>query len=796
MFKLALADMQKNLKLFFGTFVAIMVTTAIVTACLNLVFSATAHFTNGDRFGNVALVLMANQQITLETVDDDGDIEVEKETVTGRIPLSPTQIERLQSNYTLIEDYTFFVSSNDLRSKKLAGHNISSMGLTGFSLQGDKPEDHQVVIDEQLATVNDLQIGDTVVLYTNTTYADYEVSGIVSSTGKEDFTLQNYIFFSDDVAKAQAKGCQSVAILDEDAHAEAFDNEEFTVLTGADTSEAELSAMVSNDISLMVIFITMGSVCLVISLFVISGTMQFSIKNRYRLLAQLRVIGLKKTQISAILSWQTAMISIVASAVGLVCAYYLSHFIAKLYLDMSIVSADFEPIFSLFWGVVAAVAITLLSLMVTALTASKPLSIPPAAAMKSEGEIIGKTSPVVVLFGMLLVLGGVAILRFTPMTQGIGIGMVFCASTVFLAGAICLMPLMVRLFNVLLSVVVKGASRNLGQVAYGNIKMKASKFAVAAVSVAIMMSMGSVMVLSNEVYIETSKQQQYTFAQEYAYVNDGKFTYEMTQYHDIFAVKHTQFLLAQGEELNDYNVLAVFGATPKLHLIEKTAEVSDHTVWVSEVVRNVQVGDTLSVYLENGEQEIFTVGGIFETEGLSDENNAFVVDYQVVQHSFYDERLPTVYTQEPLFSDSTAHTLQIYENAASYDIQYAASLLLGMIGLVLSVVALFNTFFVIMSVRTEEFHRLKLIGAKKQQIFKMATTEVVIVVFTGMVIGSAVIAACVGQYAFVNTGVFDFIVNPTIFWGMIVITAVLSLLAGILPSFITITKMKKQFRSE
>ncbi len=796
MFKLTFSDIRKNLKLFFGTFIAIMVASAIITACLNLVFSATANFSSGHRFNGVDLVLIANQQISLKTVDEDGDIEVESKDVKGRIAISDDLIKNLKSKYNIIEDYTFYIEVSNLTSKKLAGHNISSLGLTGFTLSGNEPSVGQVVIDENLAEMNNLKIGDTTQIYSSSGVSDYEISGIVYGTGAEDYKLQNYMFFSDEVAKANAKGCQSVAIIDDNVSPDDFSQDEYTVFAGDDTNKAEQNSIVSNDMSVMVIFITMGSVCLVISLFVISGTMQFSIKNRYRLLAQLRVIGLKKSQISAMLSWQTVIISLLGAGFGAVLSIFLAKLITALYFDMGIVSADFIVTFSPFWATVVILAITLLSVLVTNVTAAKPLSMSPATAIKSEGDLLGKTSPIVAIFGIVFVLGGVAILLFTPMTQGVGIGMVFCASTVLLGGAICLMPLIVRFFNVILSVTTKRASKSLGQVAYGNIKMKASKFAVACVSIAIMMSMGSVMVLSNEVYITTSVTQQYEFADDYAYVSGGKFQYQTEGTGDIFAVKNTNFVLSRGDKLNDYNVLAVLGDTPKLDFIEKADDISGGDVWVSENVKGVRVGDELSVYLENGENTLLTVGGIFSSQGISDENYSFVVDYDFIKHSIYNEKLSTVYSQDVLFADSNPNTPQYYETSVSYDIQYAASLLLGMIGLVLSVVALFNTFFVIMSVRRGEFNRLKLIGAKKGQLLKMTFTEVIVVTLTGMVIGTAVIASCVGMYSLANAGVFSFIVNPTIFWGMIILAAALSITAGILPSFITIAGLKRQFRNE
>ncbi len=796
MFKLLFADMRKNLKLFFGTFIAVVVATAIITACLNLVFSSTADFSNGYRFSNVDLVLIANQDIIVETVDDSGDIETEREELSGRKAITDERLNELKTRYNIIEDYTFYIKPKNIVSEKIAGHNISAINLTGFSLSGTVPSDNQIVIDENLAERNSLKIGDSISINTNSALDDFEISGVVSSTGKEDYSVQNYIFFSDDVAKENANGVLSVAIIDENVTENDFNEDEYEVFVGEDTNEAELSYMVSNDMSLMVIFITMGSVCLVISLFVISGTMQFSIKNRFRLLAQLRIVGLKKSQINRILTGQTLIVSLFASVCGVIISIPLANVITYLYCDMGIISSGFTADFSILWSGAVALFIIILSMIVTVITAKKPLLLPPASAIKSEGEVLGKTSVLVIIFGVIFVLGGIAILMFTPMTQGLGIGMVFCASTVLLGGAICLMPIVVKFINIMLSVITKSFSKSLGGVAYGNINMKASKFAVAAVSIAIMMSMGSVMLLSNESYIGSSARNNYDFASEYQYVTNDKLYHEIAEFHEVFAVKNTSFLVRQGENINDYSAVAVLGDTPKVSITSKKFDVDDKYIWVADTLKDVEVGDVVNVNLENGEEAEFVVGGKFEQAGIADENYSFIVDYDYIKHSLYSENFSTVYSQAQLFEDSVLNTMEYYKNSVSYDIQYAASLLLGFIGLILSVVALFNTFFVIMSVRTSEFNKLKLVGAKKGQILKMTVTEVLIIITTGMIIGFLVLASCVGSYSLANVGEFDFIVNPTIFWGMIAVTFVLGLIAGILPSVLTIGKLKRQFRDE
>lgn len=796
MFRLLFSDMKKNYKLFLGTFFAIFVATIIVTACLNLVFSATANFSNGNRFDNVDFILIPNQNIFLETIEDDGDIDIDKEKVEGRIVFTENQLHKLKSHYTIIEDYTFNIKLKNLKTNTVAGHNYSSIGFSEFNVNGNEPNDNQVLIDENVASVNNLKIGDTITVQTNNKSSKFEISGIVTSYGKENFSIQNYVFFSDKIAKENSLGCYSVAILDKNVNIADFDENEFTIFTGTETNNAELPWIISNDISLMVIFITMGSVCLVISLFVISGAMQFSIKNRFRLLTQLRVIGLKKSKIIAILVIQTFILSLFATSLALLLSDSLANFIATMYLTMGILGDNFTVTFSFLWSLVVLGGFILLSIIIAIISSAKPLSLPPASAIKSEGEVLGKTSIVGIIFGIILILGGIAILIFTPMTQGIGIGMGFCATSLFLIGAILLTPIIIKFFNILFSIITKRFSKSLGSVAYGNIKLKASKFAVASVSIAIMMSMGTVMLLNNETYVKSLANTQYKVSNNFDYISENLFEYEIPTNQSFMATKITEVLIQKGDKLGNYTALSVLGQIPNVDILQGSRSINGNSVLLSEDFKNIKIGDKIELYLENGIKKDFIVSGFFSSEGISDENYSFIVDFDYIKDSLYNQRFPIVYSNKAIFDNSIKNNLEYYKNTPSFNIQSAASLLLGFIGITLSVVALFNTFFVIMSVRKKEFHGLKVIGAKKYQIFKMTFLEVLIVTLTGMFIGLAVLIATVGTYSVENTSIFDFIVNDTIFFGMIIITSILGLLSGVIPSVFTVKRLKRQFRDD
>ena len=798
--KLFFSDMCRNIKLFFGTCLAIAVTSCIICSCLNLVFSSVAAFDYGKRFEKADVSVIPDQNITITFTENDGDLDSDSENIAGRRPFTEeelAEVAEIADDSETVFDYTFFVQIPDSRSNTVAGHNYSSIAFSGFSVNGTQPGATEVVIDENLAEKNNLKIGDELHINTNFGSSSYEISGIAFSGTSDMYKIQNYLFFNDDTAKALSNGCQSIGIITDSPEliAENLESSGYQTYTGSDTNKAELPSIVQNDISLMVIFITMGSVCLVISLFVIGGTVQFSIKNRYRTLAQLRVVGLKKGQIKRGLAVQTAWIGLLGAITGALFAIPTAKLIVAAYEKFGIVGSNFAVTHSWLWEAVVIAGILLLSMLVTAVTANKPLSVPPAAAMKDENKFTGKTSAARIIFGIILVLGGAAILIFTPMTNGLGIGMSFCASSVFLGGAICLTPMIMKIFNVLFSILTSRFAKSLGQVANANIKRKASKFAVAAVSISIMMTMGTIMLLNNITYMNSYVQKQHDMANQYSYVLPQAFDYEITALDDAMALKNTKLVYNNHGKLTGISTLAVYKGIPNVKIVQKEEDVQKNIIWVSDKFKDLSIGDTLDFWLEDGTPIPLTVGGIFSQVGIQDETLGCIVDYTAIKNSLYDTRFDLVYSNTPA-EYAHPNTIDYYRNSPSYDIQLGASLLLGIISLLLSIVALFNTFAVIMSVRKREFHGLKVIGAKKYQIFKMTLIETLIVTATGMIIGFLILAACVGLYSKANTGTFDFIVQDTLFYGIVLITAVLGLLAGMIPSVLTIAKLKRQFRTE
>lgn len=805
MFKLTLSDIKRNFKLFLGTLIAVTIATAIIAACLNLIFSATGSTDRGVRFKNAQTVIQKSRIISVTYVKDDE--KVKTKTKTERMDNTPVmtddEAEYLVFKYNGLYDYTFYTKPMVKGVQNAAGHNVSSMQLTGFTLSGEEPRRGQVIIDEKLADNAGLGIGDKLLIGLKDRVAEYTISGIAANDDAKVYELQNYLYFNDDEAKEFAVGCNAVVLMSQisKSTADQLKDENYQVFTGDFVSNAELSNMIVDYNALFVIFLTMGSLCLVISMFVISGTVKFSVQNRIRTLSLLRVIGLKKGQVKRMLLMQTVLICILGGIIGSFLGVPVADVIVRAFTEMGIVGTGFSLSHLYLLDASAAVAVLLVSLIVAGITSSKPLSLSPASALKSENVFTGRISAAGIITGLVLVLGGVAVLMFTPMTKGVGIGMSFCASALFLAGAMCLTPLIMRLFNWLFSLITRGLTRSLGQVANANIRMKATKFAVASVSIAIIIAMGPMMMLNNITYTRNEATGKYLEYKDYNYVSMNINDYELPK--GGIGIKNCELVLSAGEKPQGINTLAVKGALPNIDIESGDAKLGQNILLLAETVSWVDVGDNVDVWLENGEKLSYRVGGKFSYNGVQGEGQECIVSYEAIRHSFYSPVLSYAYTDTNTNTNTNTNTegfslntREYYTQSPGYDIQVGASLLLGAIGLILSVIALFNTFFVIMTVRRKEFNELKVIGAKRSQLLRMTIIETLIVTASGLGIGFGILIACVGTYSLANTGIFDFVVDNKVFEATLILSSLMGLLAGIIPSVYTITKLKRQFRVE
>jgi ABC-type antimicrobial peptide transport system permease subunit len=793
--KLVWKDIRKNIKLFIGTIVAIMVTVGIIVSCLDLIFASLSEYDYGHRFANVDVVIQHDDQIYIEYWDDD-ELEQENENVDGPIYLTETEVNDFLNRFDAVADYTFYTSITGYNLSKYSGHNLSSMALSDFYLvEGEKPNSEDVLLDVDFLDKLELSVGDTINIKTRKGYADYRISGSVDSNITDIYKIQNYIFFEEAEAKSLSLGANSVGIITDDIDSvkEYVDDSNYDLFYGAKLNNAEVKDIAVTNQSLFIIFVTMGSICLVISLFVISGTIQFSIKNRVKHFALLRVIGFTKRKINRIIAKQVFIIGFIGGGLGIILSYYMNEIIIYAYQELGIVESTFEtePNYLLASGVV--LLVLLLAYVVSISTARKTLSIPPMKAIKQETDMSTNVSGTRIITGGVFLLGGIAILIFTPFKGGIGIGMGFLVVSVSLVGLIGLSPMIMIIINWMLSIFTKRMKSSLGQVAQANVKYKASKFAIAAISIAIIISINGVMLLNNITYINSSIENTYNFVSEYDYMKTNMRADELVDV-DYLGIVYSGMVIENNHKVNELSFAGINDTNSIIDVIEGRGIQTTNEIIVDKSLRKFEVGETYNAWTEHGIKTTVTVVGKYESVN-QEELFLAVCNSELILNNSYTIEYDVIYTNTQI-ENSIPNTLETYRDNPSFDIQLAATMLMTLISFLLSIVAIFNTFAIVMTVRKAEFNNLKIIGATKPQIINMTIIETLIVVFTGTVMGLMLLIFTVGKFSKVNTGVFDYIVDNQIFTLLVLISLIVSFIAGYLPSVYTIRNIKQKSRVE
>ena len=108
-------------------------------------------------------------------------------------------------------------------------------------------------------------------------------------------------------------------------------------------------------------------------------------------------------------------------------------------------------------------------------------------------------------------------------------------------------------------------------------------------------------------------------------------------------------------------------------------------------------------------------------------------------------------------------------------------MLLGLV-VVFCTFAVFNTLMLAISERGREFALLRLTGGTHRQVVTMMIMEAVMVVVTGLMLGSAIAAATVMPVAKAVTGSFQPHTPPAYVAAIVIMTAVIGLAGTLLPT--------------
>ncbi|MEU6548787.1 FtsX-like permease family protein [Streptomyces sp. NPDC046915] len=390
MFTLALQTLKARKGGFAGTFVALLLGAAVLSACGVLLESGIRAGSSAERYAAADVIVTGRQEVELTFKDLDGSTVHEFQPLPERVPLNASLAGRLgqvDGVRKVIEDDGVTARLADAHGLPVPGrhgsapqiHNWSGLRLGDFHLtRGHAPRTAQeVVLDSELAGRAGVRPGDEVRLMTTSVPRTYTVAGLVTlKDGRAP--RQSVLFLSDAALRRLAPTVEAFGVLADagtspgrlaDAIGAALHDDRLAVHAGDGRGRAEFLDVVVSGSNLMVLAAAIGGNVLLIAVFVLYATTSLSVRHRRREIALLRAIGTTPGQIRRMLAAEAAVSGAVAGLLGCPLGLLLVYWLRDRFAGHGIVPPDFPLALSPL-PFLAAVLVTVLTALVAVLTAA------------------------------------------------------------------------------------------------------------------------------------------------------------------------------------------------------------------------------------------------------------------------------------------------------------------------------------------------------------------------------------------------------------------------------------------
>ncbi|MEU6919953.1 FtsX-like permease family protein [Streptomyces sp. NPDC046631] len=302
---------------FIGTFVALLMAAAIVSACGILTETSLRASVPADRYAKAPVVVAADQKIHLRT--GSGDSTEETDVLlpdTARLPESlVARAASAPGAATAIGDVTYSVRHD---GTPLTAHGWGSTALTGTRLvTGDAPGPGEVVVPAGTGS----RTGDSLALDTPAGVREFRVSGTTATAATVWFTDRQAVQLSghpgriDAIAVLADRGTATDTLAGQ-VRAAVGHTATAQVHTGDDRGAVETPALASTKEILFGLGVSFGGVATMVAVFTAAGTVALSVGQRSREFALLRAIGATPRQLRRTIATESLLVAPLAGALG------------------------------------------------------------------------------------------------------------------------------------------------------------------------------------------------------------------------------------------------------------------------------------------------------------------------------------------------------------------------------------------------------------------------------------------------------------------------------------------------
>ncbi|MEU2021971.1 FtsX-like permease family protein [Streptomyces sp. NPDC016469] len=326
---------------FAGTFLALLMSALIVSACGILLETSLRASVPPERYAGAPVVVAADQN---EYVVTGSGEDLEKEATplpdTARMDAGlAAKAAEAPGAAAAVADFTFPVHA---RGAALTAHGWGSHSFTGTSLTaGSAPREGEVVLDTGAARAARASVGDTVALETAAGQRDFRLAGVAEAgpreTARDSGEAGATAWFADAQAPVLAGHpgrADAVVVLAEkgtgagtlgDAVKRALAGSGVQVHTGDDRGAVEDPGLASAKLTLFGIGGSFGGIAAIVAVFTAAGTVALSVGQRARSFALLRAIGATPRQVRRAVASEALLVAPLAGIAGCLPGIGLAH---------------------------------------------------------------------------------------------------------------------------------------------------------------------------------------------------------------------------------------------------------------------------------------------------------------------------------------------------------------------------------------------------------------------------------------------------------------------------------------
>ncbi|MFJ5264721.1 ABC transporter permease [Streptomyces sp. NPDC088387] len=806
---------------FAGTFVALMMSALIVSACGILLETGARASVPAQRYAQAPVVLAADQYARLVTGSGDSRSETANLLPdTARVDTAlVAKAVRVPGVRAAVPDLTFPVRQDaGGPADALTGHGWGSHTFTGAALtSGTAPGRGEVVLDAAAARAARAGVGDTVALETALGRADFRVSGLARA-GSGDVTDGATGWFADAESPALAGHpgkADAIAVLAKDGvdtESLAADVKKALAGSGADVHTGDGRGAVEDrglgyaKETLTGLGGSFGGIAAVVAVFTASGTIALSVAQRAREFALLRAVGATPRQIRRAVATEALLVAPLAGLVGCLPGTALAHWWFGQLQDRGAVPEPVELHVS--WiPLVVAVGAGLLTALVAGWAAGRrPARIKPGQALAEASVERLRPGVIRTVLGLAALAGGGFLSVVAARAAGddaanaaLGVVMLFMLAVALLG------PLVARLCAALFGLPLRGRGAA-AELAAANSRTNARRLASAITPIVLAMAFASTLAFmhTSESHVAERQLRAGVIADHVVTNPAGLFTGAVDRAARAPGVEaavgllDTQVLVPVGSGgdrwLQGSSTQGISGTGAQL------AEVQDLDVRSGSLDRvgrgrvaidrtlatsaHVEVGDRLPMYLPDGTRtspEIVAVYGRGLGLAAVTMDRASLAGH--VTSPFDTTLLVRGGTRQALtpLGRVTGTDGYAVEQTTDRELNAWANYTMAAVLGGFAAVAAVNTLVMTVLDRRRELGMLRLVGATRRQVMEMLRWEGLLVAAAGIVLGTAIAAATLIPMVRGLTGE-DPYVPPLVYASFAATAAGLALLAVTLPA--------------